>query len=99
MQGGWECGARYFTPLWESTLYARDGQRVRNFSPPVLWEAIPGMSAIATWMMKGKIEKAQIPALPDLLEMAEAEEVEFVACKMTIDMMGLKKDDFIDGSL
>jgi len=54
------------------------------------------MSAIATWMMKGKIEKAQIPALPDLLEMAEAEGVEFVACKMTIDMMGLKKEDFIE---
>jgi peroxiredoxin family protein len=68
-----------------------------KFQPPGFMGAIPGMSAIATWMMKGKIEKAQIPALPDLIEMAEAEGIEFVACKMTIDMMGLKKDDFIEG--
>jgi peroxiredoxin family protein len=68
-----------------------------KFQPPGFMGAIPGMSAIATWMMKGKIEKAQIPALPDLLEMADAEGVEFVACKMTIDMMGLKKDEFISG--
>ncbi|MEW6052575.1 MAG: DsrE/DsrF/DrsH-like family protein [Nitrospirota bacterium] len=68
-----------------------------KFYPPGLMAAIPGMSALATWMMKGKIEKAQIPALPDLLEMAQLEGVEFVACKMTVDMMGLKQEDFIEG--
>ncbi len=68
-----------------------------KFYPPGLMAAIPGMSAIATWMMKGKIEKAQVPSLPDLLEMAVLEGVEFVACKMTIDMMGLKEEDFIEG--
>ena len=68
-----------------------------KFYPPGLMAAIPGMSAIATWMMKGKIEKAKIPALPDLLEMAQLEGVEFIACRMTIDMMGLKKGDFIEG--
>jgi peroxiredoxin family protein len=55
------------------------------------------MAAIATWMMKGKIEKAQIPALPDLLEMAQLEGVEFVACRMTSDMMELGQDAFIEG--
>jgi peroxiredoxin family protein len=59
--------------------------------------AIPGMSAIATWMMKSKIAKAQIPGLSDLQEIAQLEGVKFVACKMTIDMMGLKQDDFIEG--
>ncbi len=68
-----------------------------KFYPPGLMAAIPGMSAIATWMMKGKIEKAQIPALPDLLEMAMLEGVEFVACKMTVDMLGLKQEDFVEG--
>ncbi len=68
-----------------------------KFLPPGFIGAIPGMSAIATWMMKGKIEKAQIPSLPDLQEMAALEGVEFIACKMTIDMMGLKQQDFIDG--
>ncbi|MFA4918627.1 MAG: DsrE/DsrF/DrsH-like family protein [Thermodesulfovibrionales bacterium] len=68
-----------------------------KFQPPGFMGAIPGMSAIATWMMKGKIEKANIPALPDLLEMAQLEGVEFVACKMTIDMMGLSTKSFIKG--
>ncbi len=68
-----------------------------KFYPPGLMAAVPGMSALATWMMKGKIEKARIPALPDLVEMAQLEGVEFVACKMTVDMMGLKQEDFIEG--
>jgi peroxiredoxin family protein len=68
-----------------------------KFYPPGLMAAIPGMSALATWMMKGKIEKASIPALPDLVEMAQLEGVEFVACRMTVDMMGLTQDDFIEG--
>lgn len=55
------------------------------------------MTAIATWMMKGKIEKAQVPTIPDLLEMAMFEGVKFVACRMTVDMMGLTQDDFIEG--
>jgi peroxiredoxin family protein len=68
-----------------------------KFYPPGLMAAIPGMSALATWMMKGKIEKASIPDLPDLLEMAQLEGVELVVCKMTVDMMGLKQEDFIEG--
>ena len=68
-----------------------------RFHPPGAMGAIPGMSALATWMMKSKIEKAQVPALPDLIEMAKLEGVELVACKMTFDMMDLKQDDFIEG--
>ncbi len=68
-----------------------------KFYPPGIMAAIPGMSAVATWMMKGKIEKAQVPSLPDLQEMAILEGVEFVACKMTADMLGLKQEDFIEG--
>lgn len=68
-----------------------------KFQPPGFMGAIPGMSAIATWMMKEKMEKAKIPALPDLQEMAQAEGVNFVACKMTADMMEFTQDDFIDG--
>ncbi len=68
-----------------------------RFNPPGFMGAIPGMSAVATWMMKDKMEKANIPALPDLQEMAALEGVAFVACQMTVDMMKLKLNDFIDG--
>ena len=68
-----------------------------KFQPPGFMGAIPGMSAIATWMMKSKIKKAHVPCIGDLQEMAICEGVKFVACKMTIDMMGFTKDDFIEG--
>ncbi len=68
-----------------------------KFQPPGFMGAIPGMAAAATWMMKGKMEKANIPALPDLQEMAQVEGVRFVACKMTVDMMEFTLDDFIEG--
>jgi len=68
-----------------------------RFIPPGPMGAIPGMSAIATKMMRRKMDAAQIPSLGELLEMAQIEGVKLVACKMTVDMMGLKQEDFIDG--
>ncbi len=68
-----------------------------KFQPPGFMGALPGMANMATWMMKGKMEKANIPTLPDLQEIASLEGVKFVACKMTVDMMELKLDDFIEG--
>ena len=68
-----------------------------KFQPPGFMGAIPGMSAVATWMMKDKMEKAQIPALSDLQEMAILEGVKFIACKMTVDMMKFSEKDFIEG--
>jgi peroxiredoxin family protein len=68
-----------------------------KFQPPGFMGAIPGMSAIATWMMKSKLTKANIPGLGDLQEMAQLEGVKFIACKMTTDMMGFKQADFVDG--
>lgn len=68
-----------------------------KFQPPGFMGAIPGMASVATWMMKGKMEKANIPPLSDLQEMAVLEGVKFVACKMTVDMMGFTEKDFIEG--
>ena len=68
-----------------------------KFQPPGFMGAIPGMSAVATWMMKEKMEKANIPALSDLQAVAQVEGVNFVACKMTADMMQFSEKDFIDG--
>ena len=68
-----------------------------KFQPPGFMGAIPGMSAVATWMMKGKMEEANIPPLSDLQEMALMEGVKFIACKMTVDMMKFTPNDFIEG--
>jgi peroxiredoxin family protein len=58
---------------------------------------IPGMMSLATGMMKKKIEKANIPSLADLQEMAQIEGVELVACKMTVDMMEIDEKKLIEG--
>ena len=68
-----------------------------KFQRPGFMGAIPGMSAVATWMMKEKMEKANIPALADLQEIAQIEGVRFVACQMTVDMMQFSEEDFIEG--
>lgn len=68
-----------------------------KFVPAGPMGAVPGMPELATWMMKSKIDKAEIPPLEDLLEIARLEGVELVACKMTVDMMGLKAEDFEEG--
>jgi len=38
-----------------------------------------------------------VPAIPQLVEMAQELGVKFIACQMTMDVMGLTKDDFVDG--
>ncbi|MEJ5347569.1 MAG: DsrE/DsrF/DrsH-like family protein [Desulfosoma sp.] len=68
-----------------------------RFIPPGPLGAIPGMSAMATKMMRQKMDAAHIPSLGELLEMAQIEGIRLVACKMTVDMMGLSQNDFIDG--
>lgn len=40
---------------------------------------------------------AQIPSIPELVAMAQEMGVKFIACQMTMDVMNLKEDDFIDG--
>ncbi len=77
-------------------LVRKGGIEKAKFIPPGVMGAVPGMSSMATAMMKKKIEKAHIPNLPDLMEMAQLEGVELVACKMTFDMMEMKDEDMIE---
>lgn len=42
-------------------------------------------------------KKAQVPSIPQLVEMAQELGVKFVACQMTMDVMGLTKEHFVDG--
>lgn len=59
--------------------------------------AIPGMPELASAIMRRKIDGANVPAVEDLLEMAQAEGVCLIACKMTMDMLGLTAGDLVEG--
>jgi peroxiredoxin family protein len=58
---------------------------------------LPGMTAMATSMMNNWMKKANVAKLSELLEMAQEMGVRLIACQMTMDVMGIKKEDLIDG--
>ncbi|MDQ7836420.1 MAG: DsrE/DsrF/DrsH-like family protein [Humidesulfovibrio sp.] len=68
-----------------------------KYFPPGVMGVIPGMVTLATGMMKSKIDKANIPSLGELMEMAQAEGVELIACKMSIDMMEIDESKLLEG--
>ncbi len=79
-------------------LVKKGGAERCQFIPPGVMGAIPGMSSMATRIMRKKIDEANIPSVAELMEMAPLEGVRLVACKMTMDMFGLEKKDLIDGA-
>lgn len=88
--------AKIFYTFMGINLLRPGGIDKAKFYPPGTLGAVPGMSMMATAMMKKKIEKAEIPSLADLLEMAPLEGVQLIACKMTIDMMEIKEEELLE---
>jgi peroxiredoxin family protein len=62
---------------------------------PTLLGAIPGLSALATWMMQRQMEKLDIPPIPEFVELIADSGAGVYACKATVDMFGLSMDDFV----
>ncbi|MGD0226399.1 MAG: DsrE/DsrF/DrsH-like family protein [Terriglobia bacterium] len=61
---------------------------------PTLLGALPGMSAFATFMMKKEMQKLDIPPVREFLQMIHDAGGEIYACKASVDMFHLKKQDF-----
>ncbi len=64
---------------------------------PNLVGALPGMTSMASMMMKGMFKKQAVPTIKELLDMSRDSGVKLVACQMTLDVLGMKKQDLIDG--
>ena len=62
---------------------------------PTWLGALPGMSWVATTMMKRQMEKIDIPPLPEFVELVADSGVSLYACRATVDMFGLTMDDFV----
>jgi peroxiredoxin family protein len=62
---------------------------------PTLLGALPGMSALATTMMKRQMEKLDIPPIPEFVELCADSGVGIYACKASVDMFGLTEADFV----
>jgi peroxiredoxin family protein len=61
---------------------------------PSLVGILPGFSAFATSMMMKTMDKIDIPPVPEYIEMAADAGCKLYACKATVDMFKLKKEDF-----
>jgi peroxiredoxin family protein len=64
---------------------------------PQVFGVVPGMTAFASSLMKKKMETLGVPPVREYIQMLVDGGAKLYACKMSVDMMGLKMDDFIDG--
>jgi len=62
---------------------------------PTLLGALPGMSVLATWMMKRQMEKLDFPPVPEFLELISDSGAGIFACQASVEMFGLTQEDFL----
>lgn len=55
----------------------------------------PGMSSVMTHYLAGKMEKLDIPSIPEFVEMIADTGARLYACKASVDLFGLNRQDFI----
>jgi peroxiredoxin family protein len=66
------------------------------FHIPTMLGGLPGMSAMASQMMKQEIAKLDFPPIPEFVQMIADTGARIFACKMSMDMMRLTKADLVD---
>ena len=67
-----------------------------SLAMPQTLGALPGMSSMASWMMRGKIKGLGVPTVHEFLTQIHEAGGHLWACKMSVDMLKLTKADFID---
>jgi peroxiredoxin family protein len=62
---------------------------------PTLAGGLPGVSTMMTRYMNHKMEELDIPSIPEFVEMIADTGAGMYACKASVDLFGLEKNDFI----
>ncbi len=75
---------------WTKTKLASVGNPALPM--PNIMGMLPGMTAMATKMMKGKIKKYW-PTIPEMMQQAKDMGVKFHACSPTMGLMGMTEKD------
>jgi peroxiredoxin family protein len=55
------------------------------------------MAGMGTMMMKGIMKKKNAASLSELIQSAKNQGVRFIACSTSMDLMGIKHEELIDG--
>ncbi|MCS7087831.1 MAG: DsrE/DsrF/DrsH-like family protein [Thermoflexales bacterium] len=73
------------------------GVPMENAGIPNALGVLPGMTALATKLMKDKMRALGVPPVSEYVQMLIDGGAKLYACKLSVDMMGLKREDFVDG--
>lgn len=102
---GWEVGV-FFT-FYGLAIIHKDKHRRLKVSPvgnpampmevPIVLAALPGMTAVATSMMRRRLRRQNVPTIDELLRLAVERGVKLYPCGFTIDTFGYDEGDFIPG--
>jgi peroxiredoxin family protein len=98
---GWDVHL-YFT-FWGMDIITKKKSDKLKLAPvgnpslpmPNILGMLPGMTAMATKMIKGKMKKSNMPSMPEMIKTAKELGVKFHACTPTMQLTGLTKEDLI----
>ena len=101
----WECGL--FTTFYGLDMLNKKKLNSLKVPPlanpampvpvPNIVGVLPGMTAMATGMMKKWMGRANLPPVSELINIAQEGGAIFFACTTTMGVMGVKREDLIDG--
>jgi len=63
---------------------------------PTMAGGLPGVSTVMTHYMNHKMEQLDIPPIPEFIEMIADTGAGMYACKASVDLFGLEKNDLIE---
>jgi peroxiredoxin family protein len=94
-----------FFTFWGLDMITKAHMEHLKFSPvgntaahmPQALTPLPGMTTMATKMMKKTIAGLDVPEVPEFLELIKASGGKMWACRMSVDMNHLSKEDLWDG--
>ncbi len=64
---------------------------------PNILGMLPGMTSMATLMMKSMIKKINWPSIPEMVDACKEIDVKLIACTPTLEMTNVQKSDLVDG--
>ncbi|HMN09402.1 MAG TPA: DsrE/DsrF/DrsH-like family protein [Gemmatimonadaceae bacterium] len=63
---------------------------------PTMVGGLPGMSTFVTHQMEKKMEELDFPPIPEFIQLLADSGAKLYACKASVDMFDLAREDFID---
>lgn len=88
------------TPLGNPAMpmkmpFGPEGLQKITWPIPTMLQGLPGFGSLATTLMKQTFKNKGVASIPEMRALCIEAGVNLIACQMTMDVFGFKKDDFI----